>query len=72
MAYDALDLTIQGPDQTLVLSPLASILTQTCSNLFNLELSVRGPPDMFKLFHYEALMVSQRAVHISLECCLVN
>ena len=35
--------------------PAAPVLTpQTHSNVFNLDLTVQGPPDMFKLANYEA------------------
>ena len=47
---------------------------RTFSNLFKLDLTVQGPrasPDMFKLIHYEACMVGNRAVSILPECFLV-
>ena len=50
--------TIQGPPNH---PPLYRETPQTCSNLFNLNLIVHGPPglpDMFKLVHYKARLVS--------------
>ena len=39
--------------------------------LFNLELNVRDSPNMFKLVHYEVLMVSWLLVGIRMKCLLV-
>ena len=42
-----------------------------CPNMFNLDLTVQGPPGTFKLVHYEASTVGKRAVGIRLKCLLV-
>ena len=48
-------------------------LPQRCSNLFNFDLTLRGPPppDMFKRVKNEAWTFDDRAVGILLECILV-
>ena len=44
----------------------------TCSDLFNLDLTVEGLlPDMFKLVHYESYTPGKRTVGSLLECILV-
>ena len=60
---------------TLALLPLCTgsqSPSQTCSHLFNLDLTVQGPPspDIFKLVQYEACRVSKRLADILLECFL--
>ena len=46
----------------------------TCSNLYNLELTVHGPPprDMFKLVHYKPQTLGKQAVGIRLNCLLIS
>ena len=46
---------------------------KTCSNLFNLDLTVQGPPPpgKFKLVHYEECTVDKLAVGLLLKCFLV-
>ena len=44
---------------------------KTCSNLFNMDLTVQGLLDMFKLAHCGARTVGKWAVDILLECFLV-
>ena len=80
ITYDALDLTIQDPHSLHPPPPghgtsLYRDPPQTCSNLFNLDLNVQGPPpllDMFKLVHYEVCTVGKWLVDILLECFFVT
>ena len=44
---------------------------QTCSNLFNLNLIILGPPRYVELVHCEAQTVGKRAVGIRLKCLRV-
>ena len=45
---------------------------QICSNLCNLDLTVHGLPDMFKLVYYDGRTVRKEAVDIRLKCLLVT
>ena len=73
--HDALDIIKQGPPPLAQVLPLCrnpqDLAPRTYSNLFNLDLTIQGPPDMFKLVHYEAHTVCKRVVSILLECFLV-
>ena len=42
-----------------------------CKNMFNLDLTVQGPPGTFKLVHHEASTVGKRAIAIRLKWLLV-
>ena len=65
-----------GPHVTITHDAL-DLITPTCLNLFNLDLTERDPPtpcllDIFKHVHYEVYTVGKRAVCILLECILLS
>ena len=60
------------PVCTEPLAPVQSPTPQTCSNLFNLDLTVQGPlpPDIVKLVHYVVLLLASGQLVFNLNAFL--